>query len=140
MGDLPGVVCSRVIACICTWSNYIIGRIKLNHREVYGIDDAGTLLFGRVGRGVLSEHSASMSPNPPWAKKFHLLQFLCSLCVSLMMVVGRVNGLAQIVHDQSATGEAGDPPGTDPKSPVADPKSFTIFRSSRSSPWQKHST
>lgn len=54
LGIIPGVVCLCLIACICTWSNYIIGTFKLNHREVYGIDDAGALMLGRVGRGVLS--------------------------------------------------------------------------------------
>ncbi|GLI74663.1 hypothetical protein PoHVEF18_002909 [Penicillium ochrochloron] len=54
LGMIPGVICLCIIACICTWSNYIIGTFKLNHREVYGIDDAGALMFGPAGRGVLS--------------------------------------------------------------------------------------
>jgi amino acid permease len=54
LGMIPGVICLCIIACICTWSNYVIGTFKLNHREVYGIDDAGALMFGPAGRGILS--------------------------------------------------------------------------------------
>lgn len=54
LGIVPGVICLCTIACITTWSDYVIGRFKLNHREVYGIDDAGALIFGPIGRGVLS--------------------------------------------------------------------------------------
>ena len=51
-GLIPGVVCLILIAVITTWSDYIVGVFKLNHPEVYGIDDVGYKLFGRVGREV----------------------------------------------------------------------------------------
>ena len=54
LGMVPGVIVLVGIAAITTWSGYIIGRFKLNHREVYGIDDAATLMFGRIGRWILS--------------------------------------------------------------------------------------
>ncbi|EAU37949.1 conserved hypothetical protein [Aspergillus terreus NIH2624] len=53
LGIVPGVICLIVIGGITTWSDYIIGIFKLRHRDVYGIDDVGALLFGRTGRIVL---------------------------------------------------------------------------------------
>lgn len=50
LGMVPGLICLIAIATITTWSNYIVGVFKLRHRAVYGIDDAGALMFGRVGR------------------------------------------------------------------------------------------
>ncbi|KAL3485510.1 transmembrane amino acid transporter protein-domain-containing protein [Aspergillus germanicus] len=54
LGIVPGVLCLLGIACIITWSNYVIGTFKLNHPEVYSIDDVGGLLFGAIGRRVLA--------------------------------------------------------------------------------------
>ncbi|RMD44454.1 hypothetical protein DV735_g615, partial [Chaetothyriales sp. CBS 134920] len=54
LGMIPGLICMISIAVITTWSDYYIGVFKLKHRSVYGIDDAGTLMFGRVGREVLA--------------------------------------------------------------------------------------
>ncbi|KAJ5105035.1 amino acid transporter [Penicillium alfredii] len=53
LGLVPGVICLCVVSAITTWSDYIIGVFKLRHREVYGIDDAGMLMFGRLGRDFL---------------------------------------------------------------------------------------
>ncbi|KAI9367653.1 transmembrane amino acid transporter protein-domain-containing protein [Aspergillus egyptiacus] len=50
LGLIPGVICLLAVAVITTWSDYMIGVFKLNHREVYSIADAGGLMFGRVGR------------------------------------------------------------------------------------------
>lgn len=50
LGMIPGIICVRFVASISTWSTYVIGTFKLRHPEVYGIDDAGYLMFGRVGR------------------------------------------------------------------------------------------
>lgn len=54
LGIVPGVVCLIVVSAITTWSDYIIGVFKRNHPEVYGIDDAGFKMFGRIGREVLA--------------------------------------------------------------------------------------
>ncbi|WZH47109.1 amino acid transporter [Fusarium acuminatum] len=54
LGLLPGVICLLVVAIITTWSNYIVGVFKVNHPEVYGIDDASKLIFGTIGREVLA--------------------------------------------------------------------------------------
>ncbi|KAF4978231.1 hypothetical protein FZEAL_5336 [Fusarium zealandicum] len=52
LGMIPGIICLLVIASITTWSDYIVGVFKRRHPEVYGIDDAAGLMFGRVGREV----------------------------------------------------------------------------------------
>lgn len=52
LGLIPGIICLIAIAVITTWSDYIVGVFKLNHRSVYGIDDAGQLIFGRAGKEV----------------------------------------------------------------------------------------
>lgn len=54
LGMVPGVICLVVIAIITTWSGYVIGTFKLQHRQVYSIDDAGGIMFGIVGRSALS--------------------------------------------------------------------------------------
>ncbi|KAJ5146366.1 uncharacterized protein N7515_000930 [Penicillium bovifimosum] len=50
LGLIPGVICLVIIAVITTWSDYMVGIFKLKHRSVYGIDDAGYLMFGTFGR------------------------------------------------------------------------------------------
>jgi amino acid permease len=52
LGIVPGIICLLVIATITTWSDYMVGVFKRNHPQVYGIDDAGYMLFGRVGREI----------------------------------------------------------------------------------------
>ncbi len=53
LGIIPGIISLLAIATITTWSNYVIGKFKLKYPEVYAIDDAGGLVFGRVGRELL---------------------------------------------------------------------------------------
>ncbi|KAB8206654.1 transmembrane amino acid transporter protein-domain-containing protein [Aspergillus parasiticus] len=53
LGLIPGVIVLCAIAVITTWSDYIVGVFKLRHREVYGIDDTGALMFGYPGRVIL---------------------------------------------------------------------------------------
>ncbi|CAJ0546467.1 Ff.00g010940.m01.CDS01 [Fusarium sp. VM40] len=54
LGLLPGVICLLAVAIITTWSNYMVGVFKVNHPQVYGIDDASKLMFGTIGREVLA--------------------------------------------------------------------------------------
>jgi len=49
LGLIPGVICLLVISAMTMWSNYIVGVFKLRHPDVYGIDDVGRKLFGRIG-------------------------------------------------------------------------------------------
>ena len=53
LGLVPGVILLITIAVITTWSDYIVGVFKLRHPNVYSIDDAGGLMFGKIGRYVL---------------------------------------------------------------------------------------
>ncbi|KAI3391201.1 hypothetical protein diail_7779 [Diaporthe ilicicola] len=50
LGIIPGIICLILIGIITTWSGYVVGVFKRRHPEVYGIDDAGALMFGRIGR------------------------------------------------------------------------------------------
>lgn len=77
----------------------------MNHREVYGIDDAGTLLFGRVGRGVLSVAFCLCESEPTLDKALTPIPLFLMCIFDDSFWEG--DGLAQIVHDKSATGEAG---------------------------------
>lgn len=49
LGIIPGIIMLIVIAGMTTWSNWMIGVFKLLHPSVYGIDDVGKMLFGRIG-------------------------------------------------------------------------------------------
>lgn len=70
LGIVPGIICIVIIACMTTWSGYIIGQFKINHREVYSIDDAGDIMFGLPGRVFLAtgfclctcSHNTSFTP------------------------------------------------------------------------------
>lgn len=53
LGIVPGVICLIIIAAITTWSDYMVGVFKRRHTQVYSIDDAGDLMFGRIGREIL---------------------------------------------------------------------------------------
>ncbi|WWC94410.1 hypothetical protein V866_001252 [Kwoniella sp. B9012] len=54
LGLVPGIICLLAVATITTWSDYVVGAFKLNHPEVYGVDDVGFLLFrGALGREVI---------------------------------------------------------------------------------------
>lgn len=50
LGLLPGIVILILIAVITTWSDDEVGVFKILHPAVYSIDDAGGLMFGRIGR------------------------------------------------------------------------------------------
>lgn len=54
LGMIPGVIVLCAVAGITTWSNYIVGSFKMKHRFIYGIDDVGHLLFGRLGKEVFA--------------------------------------------------------------------------------------
>ncbi|KAJ0379286.1 hypothetical protein COL26b_002455 [Colletotrichum chrysophilum] len=54
LGLIPGAIILCTVAGITTWSNYIVGVFKVNHRSVYGVDDAGQLMFGRIGKELFA--------------------------------------------------------------------------------------
>ncbi|KAJ4252443.1 hypothetical protein NW762_011044 [Fusarium torreyae] len=50
LGLITGILCLLAVGVITTWSDWVVGVFKLRHRNVYAIDDAGDMMFGRVGR------------------------------------------------------------------------------------------
>lgn len=52
LGIIPGIICLVAVGAIITWSGYVVGTFKQRHPEVYGVEDAGSLMFGRIGREV----------------------------------------------------------------------------------------
>ncbi|RSL50128.1 hypothetical protein CEP54_012075 [Fusarium duplospermum] len=50
VGLIPGVVVLCLVGIIVTWTGWVVGTFKLRHPEVYGVDDAMQLMFGRVAR------------------------------------------------------------------------------------------
>ena len=52
LGLVPGIICLLVVAIIATWSTYVVGIFKVNHPEVYGVNDVGNLIFGPIGREI----------------------------------------------------------------------------------------
>lgn len=54
LGIVPGVICLLAVGGITTWSDYMVGVFKLRYPQVYGLDDVGELMFGRIGREFFS--------------------------------------------------------------------------------------
>lgn len=50
LGMVPGIILLCIVAGIATWTSYMVGVFKVNHRQVYGMNDAGELMFGKAGR------------------------------------------------------------------------------------------
>ncbi|KAL5051766.1 hypothetical protein BDW71DRAFT_194008 [Aspergillus fruticulosus] len=63
LGLIPGLICMLAIAVITTWSDYMIGVFKLNHRQVHSIANAGGLMFGRFGRLFFGEWLTGCLPD-----------------------------------------------------------------------------
>ncbi|KAJ5786793.1 transmembrane amino acid transporter protein-domain-containing protein [Penicillium pulvis] len=49
LGLIPGLVLILVIAGITTWADWMVGVFKRRHPHIYGVDDVGRMLFGRIG-------------------------------------------------------------------------------------------
>lgn len=52
LGLIPGVIALCFVGFVTWWSARAIGLFKLNHPEVYAIDDAGAVLLGKAGREI----------------------------------------------------------------------------------------
>ncbi|KAJ9419618.1 hypothetical protein FOXG_07078 [Fusarium oxysporum f. sp. lycopersici 4287] len=115
LGLIPGIILLIVIAGITTWSDYIVGDFKLRHRHVYGIDDVGKMLFGRIGYelfgamyalyftfvagsamlsisvalNALSEHGACTAI-------FVAVAAVVSFCLSSIQTLGRISWIAWV--------------------------------------------
>ena len=53
LGLIPGIICLIAIALITTWASIQIQHFKINHPSIYGVDDAGQMMVGRIGREIL---------------------------------------------------------------------------------------
>lgn len=53
LGLIPGILYLFAVAIITSRSDYTVSIFKLQHMEVYGIDDAGYLMFGHIGRKII---------------------------------------------------------------------------------------
>jgi len=53
LGLIPGIICLIAIALITTWSSVQIQHFKINHPSIYGVDDAGHMMVGRIGKEIL---------------------------------------------------------------------------------------
>lgn len=54
VGIIPGIILIVVIELIVTWSAFVLGTFKLNHRETYSLADVGRILGGRWGEEFFS--------------------------------------------------------------------------------------
>lgn len=54
VGIVPGLVLIVFLGVFATYTSYLLVRFKLRHPEVHNMGDAGLILFGPVGREVLS--------------------------------------------------------------------------------------
>lgn len=52
LGMVPGAIILCIVALIATWTSYMVGALKMRYPEIYGFDDAGGLMFGRIGKEV----------------------------------------------------------------------------------------
>ncbi|KAH7187193.1 hypothetical protein DER44DRAFT_857640 [Fusarium oxysporum] len=92
-----------VIAALTTWGTYVIGPFKLKHPEIYGIEDATGLVFGPVGRELLSiGFSLCESKNNTFFNHFvthrRSTQFLSSVLVqhACIRTLSRISFLAWV--------------------------------------------
>ncbi|MCJ1247907.1 hypothetical protein MMC30_005122 [Trapelia coarctata] len=54
VGIVPGVILIVFLGIFATFTSYLLIQFKLRHPEVHNMGDAGYILFGPVGREVLS--------------------------------------------------------------------------------------
>lgn len=53
LGLIPGIICLLAVAAISTWAAVQIQHFKINHPGIYGVDDAGEMMVGRIGKEIL---------------------------------------------------------------------------------------
>ncbi|KAF4969162.1 hypothetical protein FSARC_3538 [Fusarium sarcochroum] len=115
LGIVPGVICLIVIAGITTWSDYMVGVFKRNHPQVYSIDDAGFLIFGKIGREIfgvafclywifvagsgmlgLSIGLNAVSLHGTCTAVFVAVAAICGCCLASVRTLGRISMLAWV--------------------------------------------
>ncbi|KAJ4012461.1 hypothetical protein NW752_008156 [Fusarium irregulare] len=115
LGLIPGIILLVVIAGMTTWSDYIVGVFKLRHRHVYGIDDVGRMLFGRIGYEVFGAMYAlyftfvsgsamlsisvalnALSEHGACTAIFVAIAAVVTFCVSSIQTLGRISWIAWV--------------------------------------------
>ncbi|KAF4920459.1 N amino acid transport system protein [Colletotrichum viniferum] len=84
---------------ITTWSNYIVAVFKVNHRSVYGVDDAGQLMFGRIGKELFAVAFMGHDLNAPsdhgaCTAVFVAVAFVLIFILASIRTLGRITWLA----------------------------------------------
>ncbi|CAG9940919.1 unnamed protein product [Clonostachys rosea f. rosea IK726] len=115
LGMIPGVILMLTISGMTLWSNYMVGVFKLNHPDVYGLDDVGERIFGRIGReifgvifvlfqvftagsAVISVSIAlnALSMHATCTAVFVAVAAIASFCLSSIRTLGRISWLAWV--------------------------------------------
>ncbi|CAH0019939.1 unnamed protein product, partial [Clonostachys rhizophaga] len=115
LGMIPGVILMLTISGMTLWSNYMVGVFKLNHPDVYGLDDVGERIFGRIGReifgvifvlfqiftagsAVISVSIAlnALSMHATCTAVFVAIAAIASFCLSSIRTLGRISWLAWV--------------------------------------------
>ncbi|KAJ5697116.1 hypothetical protein N7488_010800 [Penicillium malachiteum] len=103
LGIVPGAILLSIVAALACWTSIMVGKFKLNHREVYGFDDAAGLIFGRVGREVviwihllafLSIGLNAVSNHAACTAIFVLIAALIGFLFSSIRTLGRITWIA----------------------------------------------
>ncbi|KAF2019519.1 hypothetical protein BU24DRAFT_386456 [Aaosphaeria arxii CBS 175.79] len=113
LGIIPGVLCLLAIGSLTSISAYVVGTFKMNHSEVYAIDDVGYKLFGVVGReffgaafivywtfvvgsGMLSVSIAlnAISTHGACTAVFVVVAFAATFLVCSIRTLGRISFIA----------------------------------------------
>ncbi|KAB8203954.1 transmembrane amino acid transporter protein-domain-containing protein [Aspergillus parasiticus] len=115
LGLIPGVLCLLAVAAITIWSMFVVGTFKLNHPEVYAIDDVGYKLFGVTGRvflgttfciywifvsgsGLLSISIAlnAISTHGTCTAVFVAVAAIVTFCLTSIRTLGRISWIAWV--------------------------------------------
>ncbi|KAJ4210598.1 hypothetical protein NW767_000871 [Fusarium falciforme] len=95
LGMIPGIILLITIAGITTWSDYIVGVFKMRHRHVYGIDDVGRMLFGRIGYEVFGAMYALCRLSlPPKMLQSNMLDFTFVSGSAMLSISVALNALS----------------------------------------------
>ncbi|KAJ5138681.1 transmembrane amino acid transporter [Penicillium bovifimosum] len=115
LGLIPGTICLLAIATMNIWSMFVVGTFKLNHPEVYAIDDVGYMLFGVPGRvvfgaifctywifvsgsGMLSVSIAlnAVSTHATCTATFVAIAAIVTFCLTSIRTLGRMSWIAWV--------------------------------------------
>lgn len=115
LGMIPGIIVLIAIAVITTWSDYVVGIFKINHPEVYGIDDVGKMIFGKPGQivmgtafvlywifvagaGMLGVSIAlnSLSVHGTCTAVFVALAAIAGFCLASIQTLGKISWIAWV--------------------------------------------